>query len=329
MRRMLWLFAVALTARAQILKAPVVAVDFYGAAQVDFERLRAALPVRVGESLDAETAAGQDTGAEFLKLVGDNRWSLSPVFVPDLKGWVVYVDVEPPGAASHRFRPEPSGAEQLPAEIVALYEHAMDRYVNGGIEAGEETAEGYSLSKDPAMRADELQLIHYARKHAAKVYRVLETSASPRDRIAAAWIAGYAPQTNQQTAALLRGVDDPNGNVRNNVVRVLGVLAEHDTSMARRIPAEPFLPMLHSLTWTDRNKAMFVLGAVTAARDPKTLATLRRDAIGPLRQMSKWTNWGHAAAALTLLGRASGMAEERLQALLAAENARAILEEAR
>jgi hypothetical protein len=265
--------------------------------------------------------------ASFRAIVANHRFAVEEVFVPDLHGWILYADIEPAATSPAAWKREPVGAAKLPPEIVALYEHAMDRFANGGIYAGDETSEGYSLAKDPIMRADELKLISYARTHAANVYRALGTSVSVRDRVAAAWTAGYAPKGKRQIAALLGAVADPDSDVRNNSIRVLAVLAYHDAKTARQIPADPFIPMLSSLTWTDRNKAMALLAPVTAGRDPKTLDRLRRQAIEPLRQMSRWTYWGHASMALALLGRAGGIPEERLQTLLASHNASAILEE--
>ncbi|MGH9630435.1 MAG: hypothetical protein ACRD7E_19150 [Bryobacteraceae bacterium] len=133
------------------------------------------------------------------------------------------------------------------------------------------------------------------------------------DRIAAAWIAGYTPKGKDQITALLGAINDPNSTARNNSIRVLAVLAGHDPNLARQISTEPFIPMLNSLIWTDRNKAMAILDPITAARDPKTLESLRDKAADPLRQMSQWTYWGHASMALTLLGRAKAIAEDRLQ----------------
>jgi len=73
-------------------------------------------------------------------------------------------------------------------------------------------------------------------------------------------------------------VTDRNPIVRNNSIRVLAVLAAHDPNIARQIPPDPFIPMLRSLDWTDRNKALFLLDPITAARDPKALESLRRQA---------------------------------------------------
>jgi hypothetical protein len=316
---------------AQPLRGPIVAIDFYGAATVDFTSLGAVIPFQVGDLFEEGTTFLERSPEESQKLIDNNRISYAPVFIPELKGWVLYVDVEPPDTSPAIWNPTPSETDRLPARIVHLYEHAMNRHANGGIHAGEETTNGYSLSKDPIMRSDELKLIDYVRKkrHAKRVYSVLNRSASPRDRIAAAWIAGYAAKGSDQLTALLHAIMDPDSTVRNNAIRVLAVLASHDAGIARRIPPDPFIAMLHSLTWSDRNKAMFLLDPVTAARDPHTIETLRRQAIEPLRQMSRWTYWGHASMALVLLGRIAEIPEARLQTLLQARDATAILDQVR
>jgi hypothetical protein len=310
---------------AQPLNGPIAAVEFYGSAPVDFTRLRAAFPYHAGDAFEPRNVSLAETPLDFQKLVGDNRFSVAPIFASDLRGWILYTDVESRATPPLVWNPEPAGAVMLPAEIARLYEHAMDRFANGGIMAGDETTEGYSLAKDPVMRADELKLIDYARANPADVYRVLGASASRSSRVAAAWIAGYAPKDRAQIAALIQAVTDPDSEVRNNAIRVLALLAGHDANTARQIPPGPFIPMLNSLTWTDRNKAMAVLAPITATRDPETLASLRRQAVEPLRQMSRWTYWGHASMALVLLGRVAGIPEERLQKLLAARDAPAIL----
>ena len=319
---------------AQPVRGPIVAIDFYGAAPVDYTRLRAAFPFQIGATFELKGAAVDDDPdprqPELKQLLGTNRISVAPVFVPDLKGWVFYVDVEPPHASAPAIvsRPPPSGTSRLPPGILAVYEHSIRRFADGGIHAGDETTHGYSISKDPIMRADQLQLIDYARAHPKHLYSVLERSGATRDRIAAAWIAGYAPRGSKQLNALLHAANDPDSTVRNNAIRVLAVEALHDARIARQIPAEPFIPMLHSLTWSDRNKAMWLLDPVTAARDPRTIESLRRQTIEPLRQMSRWTYWFHASMALVLLGRIAGIPEPRLQSLLEARDAATILAEA-
>ncbi|HSB15902.1 MAG TPA: hypothetical protein VLE22_15700, partial [Bryobacteraceae bacterium] len=219
MLRFLPLFLAAACSVAQPQRGPIAAIEFYGAAAVDYTRLRAAFPFQVGDIFELKEATFQDRSPEFQKLISRNRISVAPVFIPDLNGWVLYVDVEPPDTSPAFWNPAPAETEKLPAKIVRLYEHAMDRYVNGGIHAGDDTTNGYSLSKDPIMRSDELKLIEYARAHAKRIYSILKRSASPQDRIAAAWIAGYAPKGLDQLTALLHSVRDPDSTVRNNAIR--------------------------------------------------------------------------------------------------------------
>ncbi len=59
------------------------------------------------------------------------------------------------------------------------------------------------------------------------------------------------------------------------------------------------------------------------------MESFRQLAIQPLRQMSHWTYWDDASMALVLLGRIAEVPEERLQTLLEARDAAAILDQFR
>ena len=105
---------------------------------------------------------------------------------------------------------------------------------------------------------------------------------------------------------------DADSEVRNNAVRALQVRRAAGPEVTRQIPAERFLPLLHSLTWSDRNKGSLLLAAMTESRDPALLKLLHDQALAPLREMAQWKNRGHASAALEMLGRMAGIEEGRL-----------------
>jgi len=86
--------------------------------------------------------------------------------------------------------------------------------------------------------------------------------------------------------------------------------------VAARIPAERFIAMLSSGSWTDRNKAGFLLDELSKRRDPKLLSQLRSQAVVSLIEMARWRSRGHADFARTLLGRIAGIEETRLQQLV-------------
>jgi hypothetical protein len=76
---------------------------------------------------------------------------------------------------------------------------------------------------------------------------------------------------------------------------------------------QPFVSLLNSLVWTDRNKAAFALLRLSETRDPKLLADLRAQALPALIEMARWKNRGHAAAPYFLLGRVAGLPEKQIE----------------
>ncbi len=124
---------------------------------------------------------------------------------------------------------------------------------------------------------------------------------------------GLAQEQHRVQAS--RDVDE---NVRNNAVRALGVVAGSNSRVANQIPADGFIDMLNSGSWTDRNKGGYVLEALTASRNPKVLGQLRSKALDSLLEMARWRSSGHNHSALLLLGRVAGIEEGRLSELIAA-----------
>jgi hypothetical protein len=303
----------------------IVDIEVYGSARVDFEAVRRALPFHMGEPLVDQKLRFDPMPEKLRKVIGNHTITADSTSIPEMHGWVIFVDV---GDATPVFpRRATMSSVRLPAEIVTVYDHMVRRLSEGGVQAAEDRSKGYALSLDPAMRADQTKLIEYAQKHSATVYQVLATSQSDHDRVAAAWCAGYAPQGAVQVKALADAVADPNEQVRNNAMRALGVLLGYKHHLAQFVAPEPLLPFLSSSTWTDRNKSLSVLEAVTVTRNAATIELLRERTLQPLWQMAHWKSFGHASPALAILGRIAGIPEAQLETWLANNNATAILSE--
>ena len=124
-------------------------------------------------------------------------------------------------------------------------------------------------------------------------------------------------QTNRVWFRILfAATRDPSPDVRNNAVRALGVFTRMSPSSSRaaiRIPYEPFIELLSSPVWTDRNKASLAVMQLTDGRDPVLLAALKRAALTPLIEMARWKSEGHAMPALTILGRIAGESDESVK----------------
>ena len=215
------------------------------------------------------------------------------------------------------YNPAPKGTIRLPAKMVSLYQQTMEAsskaVLNGS--ANEDSSKGFALSTEPELRAKQLATREYALRHERLVRSVLASSHDAEHRTVAAHILGYASQSNQQIAALVRASHDADDSVRNNAIRALGVLAESSPKVADRIPAESFVAMLSSGSWTDRNKAAFLLTELSKRRDPRLLTQLRSQALDSLIEMARWRS-GHADFARIMIGRIAGIEETRLQKLV-------------
>jgi Mrp family chromosome partitioning ATPase len=132
----------------------------------------------------------------------------------------------------------------------------------------------------------------------------------------AAEVLGYADTTRTQVSALVKASFDANDEVRNNAVRALSVIALSNPKRAQLIDAGPFIPLLNSATWSDRNKSAALLEVLSKSRQPELMAKLRADALDSLIEMAKWNNPGHAYFSRAILGRIAGIEEVRLKTIL-------------
>ena len=307
-------------------------IDFYGYAGLDLDRIRAVLPLREGDELsDSDDAVLEAIGRirEAVKrVVGKPPTDVAAVCCDAQGNAMFYIGLPGNSIRNVPYRSTPLGRVRLPARIVSLYQETMEassKAVRNG-SSGEDDSKGYALSVEPDLRAKQLATRAYALHHEPLVRRVLASTQDAEQRIAAAHILGYARQSEEQIEALVKATYDADETVRNNAIRALAVLAQSNPRVAARIPAAHFIAMLSSGSWTDRNKAGFLLDELSKRRDPKLLSQLRSRALDSLIEMARWRSRGHADFARILLGRIAGIEETRLQQLVEAGQVDQIIE---
>ncbi len=231
------------------------------------------------------------------------------------QNYTVFIGLPGPTLVSVLYYPAPKRRLHLSKDVVHIYYRLMEAMGaavrEGGSAAEEDDSRGYALTNDPSARSWELKLHDYAEGHEDELLGVLGHSSSAEQRQIAAETLGYARESRSQIMALVTATQDPDPDVRNNATRALGVLASSSPQVARHIPAGPFIEMLGSGVWTDRNKALFVLMELTKTRNPALLARLRAQALQPLIEMAKWHDV-HAEPARIILGRMAGIPENQL-----------------
>jgi len=294
---------------------PVGIIDFYGLRSISERQVRESLQIKEGDSLsgppkEAERKLGSLPG------VAEARFRL---VCCDVGKAILYVGIREKGAPSIQFHPAPQGKVRLPQDVVQAgedYQKAVsDAVIKGN--AGEDDSQGHALFNDPAARAVQERLIKFAARDLNLLRNVLRHSADAEHRALAAEVIAYTANKQAVVNDLVEAMRDPAGDVRNNATRALAVMAGSARQTTRhpiKIPVRPFIEMLNSIEWSDRNKSSFALLGLTEKRDPAILSELRQKALPSLIEMARWKSSGHALPSFFLLGRAAGFREDEINA---------------
>lgn len=323
------LFTLPLLCAAQPDRMKVGSVDFFGTVGIDVAAVRRALPFAPGDTIrEADLPAlKQQIETAVTKIAGAAPTDISATCCGSGGGLMIYIGLPGQNSRPMAHLAAPTGSACLPASAVKLYTdtiQAMAQAVRAG-DAAEDHDQGYALSHNPALRERQVAMRKFAAGHASLIEHALADCSQAENRQAAAHLLGYANRSPQQIAALVRASNDPDATVRNNAVRALWVLAQSSKQAARMVPAAPFVAMLNSGNWEDRNKAGLLLSALSETRDPQLLAKLRAEALDSLVEMARWQNLGHAGAYREILGRIGGLDESRIHQLVSSGDVEALI----
>lgn len=288
-------------------------MDFFGLRQFTETEIRAHLNFKEGDPFPRESVFVAVRDLE--KLPGIQHATLAPI-TTDGSGQVhLFIGIQETGSKGFVVRAKPTGEVRLAEPLAQAYRDSM-ALLRETVKrrAPEDETSGHSLSSYPPMRQTQEVAIALMKDNVPAVKDVLKNSSSTDDRTAAAWLLGYAPDKAVVTADLVDAARDPNSSVRNNATRALGaiaVLAAAKPELGVRIDPTVFIEMLDSVTWTDRNKAAFVLDGLTKTKSPELFALLRQRALPDLNEMARWKSKGHEMSAAFILGRIAGWSNER------------------
>ena len=294
--------------------ATVAIVDFYGLRQIPEAQVRQALRIAEGDTITESTLRSAEKRVRVLPGVSNAR--VDGVCCDNGKT-IVYVGIEEKGMPAAQFNPPPKGHARLPDDVMragAAFDVAFEKAVELR-DFQEDQSKGHSLMHNPAARAVQEGFVTLADRYGGELREVLRNSGKPEQRALAAQVLGYASDKASVVGDLSAAMRDSDADVRNTAARALwliAVFAQKSPDRRIQVPADPFVDLLSSLTWTDRNKSSLALMSLTESRDPALLSTLRQKAVPALTEMARWKSRGHAIAAVMILGRVAGIPEKDL-----------------
>lgn len=292
-------------------------IDFYGLRKTTLQQVREALGINVGDSLTS--LALFEVPARLAQLPDVASAAVDPVCCEDGKT-MLYVGVAEEGAPRLELNAPPKGAARLTPDVIqagTAFGQAYMRAVMRGF-SKEDASQGYSLMEDSVTRMIQLQFVPLAAKHLDTLRKVLRTSSDADHRAFAAQLLAYSANKANIVPDLVSAMRDPSSDVRNNATRALWLLALYGQKHPEAkitVPYEPFLDLLNSLSWTDRNKSSLALMELTETRNPALLAALKAKAFDSIVDIAQWTNPGHAMAGVLILGRIAGLPDADIYAM--------------
>ncbi len=239
--------------------------------------------------------------------------------VYDAKKMILYVGLEERGAPHFDIREAPEGDMKLPEAMTKEYRNfvetaaAASRYHI----VAEDLTQGHARSADSETRKIQDRFPLFATEHLAELRDVLRNSSDEDQRAIAAYIIGYAPNKREVINDLQYALKDADAGVRANATRSLIAiegLAKNDPKQGIKISPTWFIEMLNSLSWSDRNRAVTALLALTDQPDQAILDQIRERALQALVDMARWKTLAHALPPYLLLGRVAGLPESEVQA---------------
>lgn len=296
---------------------PVGTMDFYGLKTVSEKQIREKLPFKEGGEMLKSKAEKREIEQRLETLPNVEEAQISPVCCNENGKTMIYVGIREKSAPKIEFRIAPAGSIRLTGEIIEIgkrFEETHREAVLKG-DVGEDAGAGHSLMINAKARAVQERFIEIANQDLKLLRRVLRESADAEHRALAAQIIAYYRDKKAIVADLEFAVKDSDAAVRNNATRALGIIAGYAQKHPEKnigINYEPFVDLLNSLEWTDRNKASLALNELTAGRSEKLLELLRKKAIPPLVEMARWKNEGHSAMAFFILGRVVGFSDDEI-----------------
>lgn len=180
-------------------------------------------------------------------------------------------------------------------------------------EATEDIRHGHAIMLYEPVRKIQLSYIAFADTSLKLLKNVLANSKYAEEREVAATVIGYYHNKKLILNDLLKSISDPDVAVRNNAIRTINIITDYANSNQKldiKINPDPFINLLNSISWTDRNKSSLVLLSLTEDRDTVLLEKIKKSALESIIDMATWKNFGHSLPGYILLGRIIGWQEQ-------------------
>lgn len=251
------------------------AIDLFGTDQITAEQvrsrlgdtIRAMVRTRMGGDRERARAMYDRVRAGIHEMGAFAYVELALVNYPERGGAYLTVDVVDESDREERmsFSPAPTDDVPDPGGLLAAWREyertGLELLMGGEISSAPDCAAHHCLwGFDHPSLAPYRERFEAVPEHRDELVRVLREDRDAEDRAAAAYLLAHLTGVQELVDALVPSISDPDETVRNNAMRVLGIVVNERPGV--ELDLEPVLRAVRYPATTDRNKAMLVLFGV-------------------------------------------------------------------
>ena len=292
-------------------------IDVYGNRNISSDSILQFANIAEGDSISQQLLLNR-TIEKNIGRIAEVKLVKTAVICCDKKGnYHLFIGVAETDSTILFHRGAPNLRIILPEKYTNAYKQFHER-LSDAIQAGqadEDWSNGHTLIHYPPARKIQDKYRNWAEEDFTMLSKVLRSSAYAEQRATAAQIISYHSDKSKVLPELIHAIIDESDEVRNNAVRALTVIAYYSTEHPEKrinIPYHPFIRLINSVVWSDRNKGLSVLMQLTKSRDTALLSKLKEISLPSLKEMAVWKSEAHAIPAYVILGRIAGMTEDQI-----------------
>ena len=292
-------------------------IDVYGNRRIPTDSVLAAAGISPGESVSQQKFLTKTIEKNITTATGA-RLVRTAIACCDKNGrYHLFIGVAESDSTILQTRAAPNLRIELPARYINAYKQYAERLAEGMLlgQTTEDWSQGHSLVSYPPLRKLQDRFMQWADADPATLKKVLRSSAYPVHRAAAAQILAYNPDKNKIIPDLMYAIIDESEEVRSHAIKAMAIIANYASlkpSLKINVPYVPFVRLVNSVSWSDRNKGLLVLTQLSKSRNEVLFNYLRKNAVPALKEMSLWKSESHAAPAFAILARMNGWTEEQI-----------------
>lgn len=291
-------------------------IDVYGNRSISTDTILSRAAVVTGEDVSQKDLADRAIEKRIEKLEGVRLAQTDVVCCNSERQYVLFIGVAENDSSIFLYRKSPGLKIRLPESYAKAYLNFTRRYYDAMLlgQSDDDWSNGYSMIKYPPARRIQERYLRWSNSDFQYLRKILHFSVYDSERATAVQIISYNDDKSKVVPELLYAMKDGSEEVRNNAIKALSAISYYMTLNPGKlqIPFQPFVKMINSVAWSDRNKGLQVLMLLSESRNKELFRQLRQSSLRSLKEMAQWKSEAHATSAYLILARMAGQKDETI-----------------